>query len=217
MSLSRHGRPLRSAGDCSFIASIPAMLMAGTRTPSSSPGTSPNESAGNAQSDRRPSRAIVPSSRRLKQAVLKPTPSQVKLARLLRRLRRQRRRAGIHQSGLRPGGVRPLHPELDVTVVAGDPPDPGIEPPPSEQPGPDAGSGQRVNYEVDHLQLSLCRRVRRARVLQFAGGAYPPGKHGQARGVCSHCPRGAAASRNHHRQPADKAGSCQMRRMLSGR
>jgi transposase len=54
MSLSRQGRPLRSVGNCSFIASIPATLIAGTGIPSSSPASSPNESAGNTQSDHRP-------------------------------------------------------------------------------------------------------------------------------------------------------------------
>src|SRR4029079_19038420 len=41
-------------GNCSFMASMPEMLMAGTSVPSSIPGSSPKEPNGNSQPDHRP-------------------------------------------------------------------------------------------------------------------------------------------------------------------
>ncbi len=55
MSFGRHGRPLRRCGYCSFMASMPATLMASTGAPLSVTGSSPKEPGGNRQSDHRPS------------------------------------------------------------------------------------------------------------------------------------------------------------------
>jgi hypothetical protein len=76
-SFSRHGRPLRKVGYCSFMASMPVRLIAGTAAPSRTPGSSPKESGGNSQSDQRPLIVIVPSGWRSKYAVLNGTPSQL--------------------------------------------------------------------------------------------------------------------------------------------
>ena len=53
-SLGLHGRPLRSAGYCSFIASMPARLMASTGVPSRWTGSCSKEPEGNRQSENRP-------------------------------------------------------------------------------------------------------------------------------------------------------------------
>jgi hypothetical protein len=78
----------------------------------------------------------------------------------------------------RPGRVGPQYPELDIAMAASDPPDPGVKPPPPEQPGRDADSRQRVNHPVDHAQLGLCRPVHHSRVLRVASAHRPPRKHG---------------------------------------
>ena len=67
MSFCRHGPPLRRRGYCSFMASMPATLMASTGMPSSVPGSLPKEPGGNSQSDHRPrSRMDDPSGSRSK-------------------------------------------------------------------------------------------------------------------------------------------------------
>ena len=67
MSFGRHGPPLRSWGYCSFIASMPAALIANTRQPSSVTASSAKELGGKSQSDHRPSGWLnAPSDRRSK-------------------------------------------------------------------------------------------------------------------------------------------------------
>ena len=65
-SFGREGRPFRRSGYCSFIATIPGTLMVRTRTPSTSPWSSPKEPVGNTQSDHRPRGWYVPSAARWK-------------------------------------------------------------------------------------------------------------------------------------------------------
>jgi hypothetical protein len=75
------------------------------------------------------------------------------LAGLRRRLSRQSNGASLHENCLRPLGVNALEPELDVAVLAGDPADPRIEAPASEQPHWDSGC-LRDRYDLaDDIQL----------------------------------------------------------------
>src|SRR5947209_353713 len=77
LSFARQDLPFRRVGNCSFMANMPATLMAGTSIPSSTPGSSLNDPAGNTQSDWRPIVVKVPSGWRSKYAVLKSIPSHV--------------------------------------------------------------------------------------------------------------------------------------------
>ncbi len=78
-----------------------------------------------------------------------------KFARFFWRLGSQRRRAGTNQSRLRPDIVRSGHPELDIAVATSNPPDPGIEPPPAEQPDRDRHPCQHRERPMNQAQLSL--------------------------------------------------------------
>jgi hypothetical protein len=62
-------------------------------------------------------------------------------------------RACARRDGLGSLAIGTVNPEFDVTVLTGDPADPGVQAPAAEEPGGTAGRSQRMHHQVNDTEL----------------------------------------------------------------